>query len=309
MDDNRIMILLVVLLVISWIISIFAFSWLKRIKHKLTDIEEILAEVQGGNGNRKILAGTQDIMAPLVYRLNEIVYAYEEKLLTLKKADETNKQLMTSLSHDVRTPLTTLIGYLDAIHSGMVSGPEREAYMDTARRKAYALKDYIDILFDWFRLNSDEFTLSMETVEITELTRNILKDWVPVFREKKLDFEIEIPENPIMVKVDLDGYSRIVNNLVQNVVAHSQASQIIITITADTKNMKLCVADNGIGIAEEDLSHIFERLYKCDKGRAEKGSGLGLSIVRQMVECMGGKISANSKKGESTFFNVEMPLL
>ncbi|WP_272865227.1 histidine kinase dimerization/phospho-acceptor domain-containing protein, partial [Clostridioides difficile] len=102
-------------------------------------------------------------------QLNEIVYDYENKLLSLKKSDKASKQRMTSLSHDVRTPLTTLIGYLDAVHSGIVIEQEREEYLEIARRRAYDLKDYIDVLFDCFRLNSDEFTLSIESVVIAEL--------------------------------------------------------------------------------------------------------------------------------------------
>jgi K+-sensing histidine kinase KdpD len=83
----------------------------------------------------------------------------------------------------VRTPLTTLIGYLDAAHRGIVEGKEREDYLETARRKAHDLKDYIDVLFDWFKLNSSEFALSIERVELAELTRNILKDGFPSLRK------------------------------------------------------------------------------------------------------------------------------
>lgn len=81
-------------------------------------------------------------------------------------------------------------------------------------------------MFDWFKLNSSEFSLSIEQTELAELTRNILKDWIPVFEEKHLDYEIEIPEKPLLAKVDLDGYTRIINNLVQNVMSHSQGTQI-----------------------------------------------------------------------------------
>lgn len=309
MDAQTLILLLLLLLIILLIFFIFAFSQLIHIRSSLKDIEETLADVQSGNENRKILVKPHDVMAPLVYRLNEIVYDYEDKLLSLKKTEETSKQLMTSLSHDVRTPLTTLIGYLDAIHSGIVIGQELEEYIEIAQRKAYNLKDYIDVLFDWFRLNSDEFTLSMESVEIAELSRNILKDWIPIFLEKKLDFEIDIPEKQLMVSIDPDGYSRVVNNLVQNVIAHSQACQIKISMIEDSKMILLRVEDNGVGIPRENLQHIFERLYKCDKVCPEKGSGLGLSIVSQMVKRMGGQISVESDIGKYTIFKVSLPLI
>lgn len=309
MDSQTIIFLLLLLSIGLLLLSIFAFSKLGNIRRRLKDIEETLADVQSGNENRKVLVKPRDVMAPLVYQFNEIVYDYENKLISLKKADKASKQLMTSLSHDVRTPLTTLIGYLDAAHSGIVIGNEREEYIEIARRRAYDLKDYIDVLFDWFRLNSDEFTLSIESMEIAELSRNILKDWIPIFYEKKLDFEIDIPEKQLMVSLDSDGYSRVVNNLVQNVLDHSQASQIKITMSEDSKMVLFCVEDNGVGIAKENLQHIFERLYKCDKGRSEKGSGLGLSIVSQMVERMSGKISVESEIGKYTVFTVRLPLI
>ena len=92
---------------------------------------------------------------------------------------------MTSLSHDVRTPLTTLLGYLDATHKGLVTGKDRDDYIETARRKAHDLKEYIDVLFDWFKLNSNEFALEIQSVEVAELTRNILIDWIPIFEDKQ----------------------------------------------------------------------------------------------------------------------------
>ncbi|CZR98773.1 Alkaline phosphatase synthesis sensor protein PhoR [Clostridioides difficile] len=309
MDAKTIILLLLLLSIALLLFSIVAFSKLGHVRRSLKDIEETLEDVQNGNGNRKILVKPHDVMAPLVYKLNEIVYDYESKLLSLKKADETSKQLMTNLSHDVRTPLTTLIGYMDAAHSGIVIGQEREEYIEIARLRAYDLKDYIDVLFDWFRFNSDEFTLSIESVEISELSRNILKDWIPIFCEKKLDFEIDIPEKRFMVNLDPDGYSRVINNLVQNVIAHSQASQIKITMSEYSKMVLLSVEDNGVGIAKENLQYIFERLYKCDKGRSAKGSGLGLSIVAQMVERMGGSISVQSDIGKYTVFTVSLPLI
>ena len=94
--------------------------------------------------------------------------AYESRLSTVRQTEETNRQLMTSLSHDVRTPLTTLIGYLDAAHKGLVTGKDRDDYIETARRKAHDLKEYIDVLFDWFKLNSNEFALELQSVEAAE---------------------------------------------------------------------------------------------------------------------------------------------
>ena len=245
-----------------------------------------------------------ELVAPLAYQINEIVVSYESRLSTVRQTEETNRQLMTSLSHDVRTPLTTLIGYLDAAHKGIVTGKDRDDYIETARRKAHDLKEYIDVLFDWFKLNSNEFAMDINIVEAAELTRNILIDWIPIFEDKQIDYNIDIPEQPFRVKLDTDGYMRILNNLIQNVISHSHADKIEIILSKQEKNMQIRLADNGIGIEKEDLKHIFERLYKCDKGRSEKGSGLGLSIAHQLVEKMNGTITANSTQGTGTEFTL-----
>ncbi|WP_411677199.1 sensor histidine kinase [Caproicibacter sp.] len=278
------------------------------VKRRLQDMTDALSDMEAGNGNRRILAVGNEPTADLSYKMNEIVTRYEEQLSGLRAADETNRRLMTSLSHDVRTPLTTLIGYLDAAHRGVVTGKEREEYLEIARHKAHDLKDYIDVLFDWFKLNSSEFALSIERAELAELTRNNLKDWIPIFEENHLDYEIEIPERPLFAKADPDGYARILNNLVQNVIAHSRATRIKIKMKQKEKEIEICVEDNGIGIEKADLPHIFERLYKCDKGRSDQGSGLGLSIVRQMVEKMDGRITVRSEPNRVTSFTICFPV-
>lgn len=280
----------------------------KRVKKQISEMSDALVDVKNGNGNRRILSATNELIAPLAYEINDIIVSYENRLSAFRKTDETNRQLMRSLSHDVRTPLTTLIGYLDAAHKGIVTGKDRDDYIETARRKAHDLKEYIDVLFDWFKLNSDEFAMEINTIEAGELTRDILIDWIPIFEDKQIEYHIDIPEQPFRVKLDTDGYMRILNNLIQNVIAHSHADKIEIFLLKQSGNMKILLADNGTGIEKEDLKHIFERLYKCNKGRSEKGSGLGLSIVHQLVEKMNGTITAESVPGKGTAFTLTFPL-
>lgn len=291
------------------IISIIICSTvIRRVKKQIHRIVDVLTDIKAGNGNRRILSAADELTSPIAYEINDIVLSYESKLSSFRQTEEINKQLMTSLSHDVRTPLTTLIGYLDAAHKGVVTGKEKDEYVEIARRKAHDLKQYIDVLFDWFKLNSDEFIMAIDTVEAVELTRNILIDWIPIFEDKAIEYSIDIPEQPFHVRLDSDAYMRILNNLIQNVLAHSHANKIEMTLSRQNGNIKIVIADNGIGIEKEDLKHIFERLYKCDKGRAEKGSGLGLSIVHQLVEKMNGTITVESTPGKGTTFALFFPL-
>ena len=295
--------------VIIAMISVFTSCLIvKRVKKQISEMYDVLADIKNGNGNRRILSDTNELVAPLAYEINDIIVSYENRLSAFRQTDETNRQLMTSLSHDVRTPLTTLIGYLDAAQKGIVTGKDKDDYIETARRKAHDLKEYIDVLFDWFKLNSNEFIMAINTVEAVELTRNILIDWIPIFEDKEIDYCIDIPEQPFRVNLDPDAYMRILNNLIQNVIAHSHADKIEISLSKQNGDIKILVSDNGVGIGKEDLKHIFERLYKCDKGRSEKGSGLGLAIAHQLVEKMNGTITAESVQGKGTAFTLIFPL-
>ncbi len=300
---------LAVIFLIVGIASLFASAFITyRAKRQIADMWEALEDIRNGNGNRRILAEAHEFAAPIAWQINGIVRSYEDRLSVYRQAEETNKRLMTSLSHDVRTPLTTLIGYLDAVHKELVTGDEREDYMEIARQKAHDLKEYIDVLFDWFKLGSDEFSMNISVTDMTELTRSILIDWIPIFEDGQIEYVVEIPERPFWVKVDPDGYMRVVNNLIQNVIAHSGADRVVISLLREEGEAVLCVEDNGVGIEKEDLEHIFERLYKCDKGRSERGSGLGLAIVLQIVEKMGGSIGVESVVGKGTVFLVRFLL-
>ena len=302
--------LLVFVSVAIAIISVFICGFvIRRVKAQINGMLDALEDIKAGNGNRRILSATDEFTASIAYEVNDIVSSYEKELSSFRQAEEVNKQLMTSLSHDVRTPLTTLIGYLDAAHKGIVTGKDKDEYVEIARRKAHDLKEYIDVLFDWFKLNSDEFVLLIDPVEAVELTRNILIDWIPIFEDKQIDYSIDIPEQPFRVRLDPDAYMRVLNNLIQNVIVHSHADKINISLSNQDGNMKIVVADNGVGIEKDDLKHIFERLYKCDKGRSEKGSGLGLSIVHQLVEKMNATITAESTPGNGTMFALYFPLV
>ena len=301
-------VLTIILLAVTVIVIVSAILILHKERQQIKQVADALSDVRRGNGNRRVLANPDQLLSPLVYEMNDIIRSYEDRMAAYQQMEETNKQLMTSLSHDVRTPLTTLIGYLDAVHKDVVTGAEREEYIETARRKAYDLKGYIDVLFDWFKLNSDEFAMTIQRTETAELTRNILIDWIPLLENQGIEYSIEIPEQAVFVDLDPDSYMRIINNLLQNVIAHSQADTVTVLLEEQEGTMQLSVADNGIGIGKEDLKKIFSRLFKCDRGRSEKGSGLGLSIAYQLAEKMGGQLSAESSPGEGTAFILTLPL-
>lgn len=275
---------------------------LYQARKSVRDMNEALEDIRNGNLNRRILAAPDNILAPFFYKINDIMEGYRDTIAELNERDQANRQMMTSLSHDVRTPLTTLIGYLDAVHSHLVEGGEREAYIETAREKAHSLQIYVDDLFEWFKLNSNERVLEIAPVNVTEMTQTVLSDWLPVFEQNKIDYAFFIPEKCITVSLDTAAYRRILNNLIQNVVSHSSASAISVGVEEKKDYVEIWVKDNGRGIPARELDHIFDRLYKCDPARMGKGSGLGLSIVEQLVRLQNGGIRVTSEVGKGTSF-------
>lgn len=287
---------------------LLAALWLVfRVRRQLGEMVELLEEIRAGNHNRRLLAPPGRMTAPLAYAINRLVRDYEEERLRFRQTEEADRQLMTGLSHDIRTPLTTLIGYLDAVHCRVVIGEERERYLEIARQKAHRLKGTTDELFTWFKLYAGEEPLQPVRLDLGEMTRGILVDWVPLLEEGKMDYEVEIPEKPFWVKLDPEGYRRILNNLLQNLLDHSGATRVTLSLEETAGAVTVRLTDNGVGIAPEDLAHIFDRLYKCDPARTSVGSGLGLAIARQLAEGMDGSITAESRPGQGTSFVLTFP--
>lgn len=303
------------LLAISLLLNIVLCCKVISINKKISKSNEILDDIKNGNGNRRILSKDDDNFSEIIYKINEIVYLYEEKLAEFQKKENANNQLLTSLSHDIRTPLTSIIGYTDAIKKELlkndfkdelVSKKVIENYIDIVREKSYSLKEYLDNVFDWFKLNSNEFYLDLKDTEITELSRNIIKSWIVIFEEKDIDFDIEIEEKEIICNLDQNAYARVINNIIQNAVEHSKTKKIQISIKESNKKIFITIKDFGVGIEPDDLEHIFDRLYKCDKARNKVGSGLGLYITKELVEKMNGCIDVVSEIGKGTEFKINL---
>lgn len=313
------------LLAISLLLNIVLCSKVISINNKISQSNEVLDDIKKGNGNRKILSKDEDNFSEIIYKINEIVYIYEEKLAEFRKKENANNQLLTSLSHDIRTPLTSIIGYTDAIkkellkdglndkydlqnaienHNTLENNKIIENYIDIVREKSYSLKEYLDNVFDWFKLNSNEFYLDLKDTEITELSRNIIKSWIVIFEEKDIDFDIEIEEKEIICNLDQNAYARVINNIIQNAVEHSKTKKIQISIKEEFRKIFITIKDFGVGIEPDDLEHIFDRLYKCDKARNKVGSGLGLYITKELIEKMNGCINVESEVGEGTEFEI-----
>lgn len=301
------MIYLTVAVILLIIISLFQFLYMYSTKDKLKEISSILDEIMAGNLDRRLYATENDLYSDLVYKINDIVMQNRNRILELNRAEKSYKELVTSLSHDIRTPLTSIIGYLDVLENDTVSWAEQKQFLKTAKDKAISLSEYIQTLFDWLKLESGEWIYSFEKENMCELTRTILADWIIKLEKNNISFQFDIPEQAIYTFVDKKAYERIINNIISNIVKHSKADCLSFSLCSDDAQIMIQITDNGIGISENDLPHIFDRLYKCDNARTESSNGLGLAIVKELVCKLNGRVSVESGLGSGTIFHLKLP--
>jgi signal transduction histidine kinase len=273
----------------------------------LSVIEEALEDLKSGNLNRRMLTKKNDMTRKICYGINEIAMNSQTQLIRQKQAEQAYKRLMTSISHDVKTPLASLVGYLEAIECKIVAGEEKDEYVHIAFEKAHYLKHFVENLFEWVKLDSGEQIFRFEVLDLNETSRNIIADWISVLENSNFEYEFDIPEMEYLMHIDVNAYSRILNNLLQNMLIHSKGNKVIFRISENDKQARITLADNGKGISPDHLPHIFERMYQCDQSRSAKGNGLGLSIVKELVAAHKGTIAADSTPDKGTIFTILFP--
>lgn len=300
-------VLLFLVLLLALLVILYLVTKLYRIREQLRLIKDALEDMKRGNLNHRVLARESDMTKQICYDINEIAISNQAHLIQQRQSEQAYKRLMASLSHDVKTPLASLLGYLEAIEHKLVSGDEKEEYIHVAFDKAYRLKDFVASLFEWVKLDAGEQVFHFELFDLNELSRGIMADWVLLLENSSLEYDIDIPETEYFTRIDPNAYTRILNNLLQNVVIHSGGSHVTLRIDEDEHQAKIIVADNGKGILLHDLPHIFDRMYQCDNSRSAKGNGLGLSIAKELVAVHNGKITADSTPGTGTVFTISLP--
>lgn len=295
------------ILAVAVFIIMYLFVKQQCVSRSLRVVKEALEDIRNGNLNRRVLAKENDMTKQICYTINEIAMNHQKQMVQQKQSEQAYKRLMTSLSHDVKTPLSSLVGYLEAVESGLVTGEEKQQYICVATDKAHHLKDFVESLFEWVKLDAGEQVFRFEICDLNEATRDIMADWILILENNNFDYEIEIPEEEYSVCLDYHSYNRIINNLLQNVITHSEGDKVGISITEKEKHFQLVVWDNGIGIEKCDLPHVFERMYQCDYSRLTKGNGLGLAITKELVRIHKGTIIVESNPGKETKFVLSFP--
>ncbi len=226
-----------------------------------------------------------------------------------KEAEQRKNDLIVYLAHDLKTPLTSVIGYLTLLKDEpQISGGVRERYTGIALDKAQRLEDLINEFFDITRFNLTALTLEPELVNLSRMLEQIVSEFEPILAEKELVWQTQVAPD-VKISCDADKIQRVFDNLIRNAVNYSyEKTQITLTMELLEKTVRICVKNHGRTIPPEKLSHIFEQFFRVDASRASAtgGAGLGLAIAKEIVNLHGGTIRAESEH-ERIAFTVELP--
>lgn len=251
-----------------------------------------------------------DELEEIQKRMNHLKRESEKNEKLAKENEEKKDELIVYLAHDIKTPLTSMIGYL-SILAEIDDMPKKKQknYISIALDKSYRLEDLINELFDVARFNSEKIVLEKEELNLNLMLEQIIDDFYPTLRELNKSIKLNYNE-PISINGDPDKLSRVFNNLIKNAISYSkEESEIVINLKKDNNNAIVEVINKGKQISKEKLSKIFEKFYRLDSARTSRtgGSGLGLAIAKDIVELHNGTIIAESNEEETTF-RVTLPL-
>ncbi|MBB6735236.1 sensor histidine kinase [Cohnella zeiphila] len=253
-------------------------------------------------------------------RTEELRMSYadlEESKLGLERMEQSRRQLVSNISHDLRTPMTLLQGYLEALRDGVISDPkQRDATIRSMIMKVEGLNGLIQDLFELSMLEARRVSMAYETVRLADWRSRLHEEYEPEMREKGIAFSSRVEDDTgglAAVRIDEHRMDRVLANLIYNAMRHTPpGGAVTLLFKADeARNLaRIDVADTGPGIHPDDLPHLFERFYKSDKTRhsSSGGGGLGLSIAREIVETHDGHLSAANGEAEGSVFTILLPL-
>ncbi|WP_428866084.1 sensor histidine kinase [Clostridium sediminicola] len=296
-----------ILLIIIIVLSLLLFNDKKKTKMISGKLENILKE----DSRERIRANNLSMdKKELVEEINIFLDRYQHVSVDNKNYKERHKKMISNISHDIRTPLTALMGYVHLLKDNTLKEDKKNEYIDIIYERGNALVELMEEFFQMAKLEGNDAELQNEKVNITEAIRQNVINFMNEINEREITMQIDIGEEEAFVLGDKSALNRVITNLISNSLKYGQDGKFVgISLNQDDKNVKLIVWDKGKGIEKDKLPYIFDRLYTAENSRNRKfqGSGLGLSIVRKLVENMDGNIIAESISNEKTSFIVTLP--
>jgi len=269
-----------------------------------------MEEIADGNLNIQLEIQGDDEFSQMASLLNQMAVDIGDLMERERESERSKNELITNVAHDLRTPLTSVIGYLELLKNETTVLPQekRDHYVQITYQKAKHLEHLIEDLFGFTKLNYGKISMNVARVDILQLLTQLLDEFYPIFAEYDMHYEIYSNVRAIPMNGDGNLLARLFENLISNAVKYGKEGKIVhVYARLEEQIVTISVVNYGYVIPEQDLAHIFDKFYRVDQSRTSStgGTGLGLAIAKNIVELHGGAIEARSDL-DGTVFEVKL---
>jgi len=285
--------------VVALLIGIFLSRTLTRPIRELTEATQAVAE---GDLGLQVSVRSKDEMGQLAESFNKMS-------ADLARSTEARKQMTADIAHELRTPLSLIIGHAEAVHDGVL--PPTKENFEIIREEALRLENLVDDLRTLSLADADELSINLQTVSPQKLLTDVQTTYQHIASQKKVKIIVDTPSELPMLNIDPGRMTQVLINILDNAMQHTPAGgQINLSARNVGDSVKLSIQDSGPGIEGEDVNRIFNRFYRTDeaRNRDDGGSGLGLAIAKSIVQAHNGQILAESEPGQGLTININLPI-
>lgn len=284
--------------IIIFLVTLFFLIRLLSIKKEIKKITHQLQIYNIRKTNKKIDMSLFDKdIENLGLEINKLIDLYVIENRKRVRYENEQKQAIANMSHDLRTPLTSILGYIQMAKSEDMSVHEKNELLSIAKKRAKRLETLLKEFFELSVIESADHHLQSERINLRNLTIDVLMSFYDRFNEKSMEPIINMPEKDVFIVSDQSAVTRVIENLITNAITHSDGN-IMTSLEQKDSRAKLVVKNDAYSLTEEDARRLFDRFYTADQSRSGKSTGLGLSIVKSLMEKMNGTITGHLHEGQ-----------
>lgn len=309
--DTLVSFMLVTVIATICFFIIYFLLFIKRIVKDMTYISDRIIDIADGKSDEKIIIERQDEIGEIAGRINEMTEQINQLITSERDALQSNKDLIACVAHDLRTPITSVKGYLDlALDTKHYDLEQRQKYVRIAQNKANRLEYLIHDLFNYTKLTSGEITLHRSKIDLVQLVEQMMEEFYPLFQEEELECTTKYNISYLEMNMDGELIARAVQNLLCNAIKYGKdGKHVYVELECLEQEVQIRVTNYGLVIPEESIKHLFDKFYRVERSRNVKtgGTGLGLNIAQEIVHLHGGRIQVTSG-ASGTCFTIALPL-
>lgn len=297
-----------VVFLFGFVIIFFALYYLlisRKMVDGLRNISKAVEKIKEGNFEIELGLEGNDEVTALAQSVSEMSEEIKAMMVNQKRLEQEKDDLITSVAHDLRTPLTSILGYLDLIlDNHEISAEEKLKYLTIVNKKSMQLKKLIEELFDYTKYSKNQMVPKKMKLDITKFMEQIVEEFYPSFYENQIEVSTNFPTKSIFIDADGDLLARAIGNILNNAVKYgADGKQIIISMKEVKSKIKISIINFGQIIPEEDIDKIFDRFFRVEQSRSEKtgGTGLGLAIAKSIFELHEANVEVTSGEEGTEF--------